>query len=120
MQLADITSNESAFYYGVNQTGCYVLSVTKGSNAEKAGFKTGDLITKVNSEEVSNSNDVEKVLNDFNVGDEVEFTVYRSGKSVKLNLVLEEYVPSQNTAGQQTTTPVNDGSDDIWSQMFGW
>lgn len=120
MQLADITSKESAFYYGVNQTGCYVLSVTKGSNAEAAGFKTGDLITKINSTSVSDSSDVEKVLEDFNVGDEVKFTVYRSGKSVELTLTLAEYVPSGNTSNQLSTTPVDDSSDDIWSQMFGW
>lgn len=120
MQLADITSKESAFYYGVNQTGCYVLSVTKGSNAETAGFKTGDLITKVNSTDVSDSSDVEKALEDFNVGDEVKFTVYRSGKTVELTLTLAEYVPSGNTSNQLSTTPVDDSSDDIWSQMFGW
>ena len=53
MQFTDITSNESAFYYGVNETGCYVISVTKGSNAEKAGFRTGDLVTKVGDTKIS-------------------------------------------------------------------
>lgn len=120
MQLTDITSKDTAFYYGVNQTGCYVLSVTRGSNAEEAGFNTGDLISKVNSTSISTSSDVEKALENSKVGDKVTFTVYRNGMTKDLTLTLAEYVPSGNTQRQSSTTPANDSSDDIWSQMFGW
>ena len=120
MQLTDITSKDTAFYYGVNQTGCYVLSVTRGSNAETAGFTTGDLITKVNGTSVSTSSDVEKALENSKVGDNVKFTVYRNGITKDLTLTLAEYVPSGNIQKQSSTTPANDNSDDIWSQMFGW
>lgn len=120
MQLTDITSKDTAFYYGVNQTGCYVLSVTRGSNAETAGFTTGDLITKVNGTSVSTSADVEKALENSKVGDNVKFTVYRNGTTKDLSLVLAEYVPNGKTQNQLSTTPANDNSDDIWSDMFGW
>lgn len=120
MQLTDITSKDTAFYYGVNQTGCYVLSVTRGSNAETAGFTTGDLITKVNGTSVSTSADVEKALENSKVGDNVKFTVYRNGTTKDLSLILAEYVPNGKTQNQLSTTPANDNSDDIWSDMFGW
>lgn len=120
MQLTDITSKDTAFYYGVNQTGCYVLSVTRGSNAETAGFTTGDLVIKVNGTSVSTSSDVEKALENSKVGDNVKFTVYRNGITKDLTLTLAEYVPSGNTQKQSSTTPANDSSDDIWSDMFGW
>ena len=120
MQITDITSKDTAFYYGVNQTGCYVLSVTRGSNAEKAGFTTGDLITKVNGTSVSSSADVEKALEKSKVGDNVKFTVYRNGTTKDLTLTLAEYVPNGKTQNQLSTTPANDNSDDIWSDMFGW
>ena len=120
MQLTDITSKDTAFYYGVNQTGCYVLSVTRGSNAETAGFTTGDLITKVNGTSVSTSADVEKALENSKVGDNVKFTVYRNGTTKDLSLILAEYVPNGKTQNQLSTTPDNDNSDDIWSDMFGW
>lgn len=120
MQLTDITSKDTAFYYGVNQTGCYVLSVTRGSNAETAGFTTGDLITKVNGTSVSTSADVEKALDKSKVGDNVKFTVYRNGTTKDLTLTLAEYVPNGNAQKQSSTTPANDNSDDIWSDMFGW
>lgn len=120
MQLTDITSKDTAFYYGVNQTGCYVLSVTRGSNAETAGFTTGDLITKVNGTSVSTSADVEKALENSKVGDNVKFTVYRNGTTKDLSLILAEYVPNGKTQNQLSTTPANDNSDDIWSDMFDW
>lgn len=124
MQFTDITSNESAFYYGVNETGCYVISVTKGSNAEKAGFRTGDLVTKVGDTKISSSADVKTAIEDYKVGDEVTFTIYRSGETKKFKLTLAEYVPASGSTGSQSsTTPTDSGNysgDDIWSQMFGW
>ena len=127
MQLTDINSN-TAFYYGMSQTGCYVSSVTKGSNAEQAGFKAADLITKVNDTEVSSTSDVDKALKDCKVGDKVKFTVSRSGQTTELTLTLAEYVPtSSNTKNSSKTTQNSsadsddsDSNNDFWSQMFGW
>ena len=130
IDFTDITSDETAFYYGVNQTGCYVLSVDSGSNAEKAGVTRGDLVTKVNDTDVSSSSDITAALEKAEVGDTVTFTVSRRGTSKRISFVLEEYVPgvsnSQITNGsQKSTTPTSDsenssGDDSIWSQMFGW
>lgn len=130
IDFTDITSDETAFYYGVNQTGCYVLSVDSGSNAEKAGVTRGDLVTKVNDTDVSSSSDITTALEKAEVGDTVTFTVSRRGTSKTISFVLEEYIPavsnSQITNGsQKSTTPTSDsenssGDDSIWSQMFGW
>ena len=130
IDFTDITSDETAFYYGVNQTGCYVLSVDSGSNAEKAGVTRGDLVTKVNDTDVSSSSDITTALEKAEVSDTVTFTVSRRGTSKTISFVLEEYVPavsnSQITNGsQKSTTPTSDsenstGDDSIWSQMFGW
>lgn len=130
IDFTDITSDETAFYYGVNQTGCYVLSVDSGSNAEKAGVTRGDLVTKVNDTDVSSTSDITAALEKAEVGDTVTFTVSRRGTSKTISFVLEEYIPavsnSQITNGsQKSTTPTSDsenstGDDSIWSQMFGW
>ena len=113
IDFTDITSDETAFYYGVNQTGCYVLSVDSGSNAEKAGVTRGDLVTKVNDTDVSSSSDITTALEKAEVGDTVTFTVSRRGTSKTISFVLEEYVPavsnSQITNGsQKSTTPTSD------------
>lgn len=130
IDFTDITSDETAFYYGVNQTGCYVLSVDSGSNAEKAGVTRGDLVTKVNDTDVSTSEDITTALEKAEVGDTVTFTVSRRGTSKTISFVLEEYIPAVsnsqiNNGSQKSTTPTSDsenstGDDSIWSQMFGW
>ena len=102
-----------------------MLSVSSGSNAEKAGITRGDLVTKVNDTEVSSSADITSALEKAEVGDTVTFTVNRRGTSKTISFALEEYVPaisnSQITGGSQTaTSPVSDGDNSIWSQMFGW
>ncbi len=121
MELTDINSNETAFYYGVSKTGCYVLSVTSGSNAASAGFKPGDLITKADGKEVTSSADIKKITDSKEVGDTVTFTVYRSGKTGDIKLTLAEYVPSAGKAkGDSELNNGNEQDDSIWSQMFDW
>lgn len=130
MELTDITSDDSAFYYGLSNTGCYVLSVTSGSNAEKAGFMRGDMITAVNGTSVSSKSDIETALKDSKVGDTVTFTVTRRGKTANLKLTLAEYSPSgssstgnsktQNKSSQsQGKSSDNSDNDSIWNYMFG-
>lgn len=125
MEFVDINSEDTAFYYGVNRLGCYVLSVTSGSNAEKAGFTRGDLITAVNGKEVESSTDISKALQDSKVGDTVTLTVSRSGQTKDIQLQLEEYVPSAKPNSDsyqqqqpQQQLPQDDGSD-LWERIFG-
>ena len=129
MELTDITSDDSAFYYGLSNTGCYVLSVTSGSNAEKAGFMRGDMITAVNGTSVSSKSDIETALKDSKVGDTVTFTVTRRGKTANLKLTLAEYSPSgssstgnsktQNKSSQsQGKSSDNSDSDSIFLAFY--
>ena len=69
---------------------------------------------------LSDEDGVEKALENSKVGDNVKFTVYRNGTTKDLSLILAEYVPNGKTQNQLSTTPANDNSDDIWSDMFGW
>lgn len=93
MEFIDINSEPVAWMYGLSDLGCYVYSVDSGSNAEKAGFKSGDLILSVDGTGVDTSEDVETQLDKKAVGDSVEFKVKRGRKTGTLTLVLEEYVP---------------------------
>lgn len=93
MEFIDIDSEPVAWMYGLSDLGCYVYSVDEGSNAEEAGFKSGDLILSVDGVEVDTSDDVEAQLDKKAVGDAVEFKVKRGRKTGTLTLILEEYVP---------------------------
>lgn len=119
MDFTDITSNDAAFYYGVNKTGCYVSSVDSGSNAEKAGIMRGDLVTQVNNKNISSADDIATLLKDVNVGDTVTFTVTRKGTSKTISFVLEEYIPAVSHNSKKNTTSEEENTA-IWEQMFGW
>lgn len=122
MEFVDINSTETAFYYGVNKTGCYVLSVTAASNADKAGFRAGDLVQKVGDTEVNTTAEIKSAIKDNKVGDKVKFTVSRNNKTIDIELTLAEYVPASNNFNQNKNSSQNNGSSDnsFWNDMFGW
>ena len=95
-----------AQYYNIPM-GAYVASVEEGSCAEKAGLTAGDVITAVNDTEVTSSSELKTALKDYNAGDTVKLTVYRSGKSSEVSVTLDEYVPQQNNTNN--TQPSGNG-----------
>lgn len=121
MQFVDIQSKGTAFYYNVNELGVYVLSVDKGSNAEKAGFATGDMITSVNGTAVSTQAEIEKALENNKVGDVVTFTIkQRGGKTQNISLELSEYVPSVKPNEDKETQEQFHSNDNLWDQFLNW
>ncbi len=70
--------------------GAYVKEITKGGAAEKAGVKTGDIITAVDGTAVTSSAEISTIKNTHKVGDSIELEIYRNGDTIKLSIVLEE------------------------------
>ncbi|TMQ60393.1 MAG: trypsin-like serine protease [Candidatus Eisenbacteria bacterium] len=73
-----------------DRNGLYVASLEKGSPADKAGVKIGDIIRKVNGTPVGDVNEAYRALFGANVGDAITLTVERDGASLTLRLVLQE------------------------------
>ncbi len=94
MTLVDIDTEESAMMYRVSKLGVYVLKVISGSNAETAGFASGDCILSVDGTEVSNSSELNAVLDQHNVGDTVQVLIYRSRQNIDLTWTLSESRPT--------------------------
>lgn len=110
MSFVDITNAQTAMMYRVSELGCYVSSVEINSNAANAGFQSGDRITSVNGTSVSTSSDIKTEISKMAVGDTVEFTVERNGRTGTLSLVLEEAVP-EDIAAQNESGNESDGSN---------
>lgn len=64
-------------------------AVEKGSLAEKAGFKTDDIITRVNDYKIDSKNDLFDVLNNFTVGDKLVFYVLRNDNLLEIKVDLQ-------------------------------
>jgi serine protease Do len=77
-------------FFGVkNGNGVLVRSVEKGSRAEKAGFRAGDVIVKVNDQPVHDTGDFSHAVRSRN-GAAVNVWVIRDKKEQNLNLALPD------------------------------
>lgn len=76
-----ITTDEAA-------GGAKITAVTENSAAEKAGLKTGDIITKINDESVSDHGDVTRVISKLKPEEKVTISYKRDGKENKATATL--------------------------------
>jgi serine protease Do len=80
-----------ARYFGLEKAeGVIVSNVKKGSPADRAGFRVGDIITATNGEKVLDEASLIAMLDDAKTGDMVSMTVLRERKSLSLKLKLEK------------------------------
>ena len=70
--------------------GVYVQSVTAGSDAEKQGMRSGDVITECNGRAVTSVDDINAIKEGFQAGDVLTFRVYRNGEYLDLEVRLVE------------------------------
>ena len=75
LTLIDILDENTARQYSVNELGVYIYSVAEGSNAEKAGLKSGYIVKSVNGTKVESASDFKAVINKLKVGDKIKVTV---------------------------------------------
>ena len=78
-------------------SGAYVYAsgssspVASGSPAEKAGLKSGDIITKINSETVGKDGSLSSILGEYRPGDKLTITYLRDGKEQTTTVTLGTY-----------------------------
>jgi serine protease Do len=66
-------------------------AVIQGSPADKAGLRQGDIITKANGIDITESQSMPSLLAQFSPGDKVTLTVLRDGKTQTISITLEVY-----------------------------
>jgi serine protease Do len=81
--------SQLAQYFGVKE-GVLVRSVLKGSAAEKAGLKAGDVITKVDSTPVSNSREISSALRSAGPKKTVVVTLTRERREMNVSVSLDD------------------------------
>jgi serine protease Do len=73
-----------------DRNGLYVSVVERGSPADKAGMKVGDIIRKVNGTTIRDVREAYRAIFGANVGDTITLTVDRDTKQITFRLLLEE------------------------------
>lgn len=69
-------------------------AIVVGSPAEKAGLKEGDVITKVAAVTIDATHSLQTLVSNHKVGDKVDLSVLRDGKTIKVSVTLEEAAAS--------------------------
>jgi serine protease Do len=82
-------NSASAQYYNLVE-GAYVETVAKGSAADKAGIKVGDIIVKMGDKQITSKDDLVAAKKTFKAGDTTTIVVYREGKEQTLNITFDE------------------------------
>jgi len=89
LMVENITPQLGEFFGVKNGNGVLVRSVEKGSRAEKAGLRAGDVIVKINEQPVHDTSDFAHAVRTRN-GGSVSVGVIRDRKEQNLNLTLPD------------------------------
>jgi serine protease Do len=90
LMIENITPQLGEFFGVKNGNGVLVRSVEKGSRAEKAGLRAGDVIVKINDQPVHDTSDFSHALRTRKGTDAIGVGVIRDKKEQNLNLTLPE------------------------------
>lgn len=93
ISMLEVFDRYTANRYGVKDYGVYVSAVGEGSDAEKAGMKSGDRIISINGTEVDSYATAKKLIQACSVGETAVIVVSRDGSEKTLNVTFSEYIP---------------------------
>lgn len=82
-------NTQLAEYFGVKD-GVLVMSVTKGSAAEKAGLKAGDVIVKVENTKVTSAREITNALRSVKSRKGFPVVLIRNKKEMTLSVAIDE------------------------------
>lgn len=69
--------------------GVYITEVAKGSSADKAGMKEGDVIVAIDGTDVKSGSAVKVKVNTFHPGDKAKVKIIRDGKEKELEVTFQ-------------------------------
>ena len=117
---AGTMTQQMAAQYQIDQTsGAFVYSVNKGGAGEKAGLKMGDVITKVDSTDITSMEDLTAAKKGRKAGDTVTVTYYRDGQTQTTELTFDAKTDDTGST-QQEQQPQQDSSfDSLYDYFFG-
>jgi Do/DeqQ family serine protease len=86
--------SEEASKLGITQgPGVVVYQVQSASAADRAGLRTGDVITSLNGTQISEPNTFRNMIAGIAPGSEVNLTVRRDGQEQQVRVTLGEFTP---------------------------
>ncbi|MDR1519667.1 MAG: Do family serine endopeptidase [Planctomycetota bacterium] len=98
---AESITQDTARHYGLRSPkGALVKSVTKGSPAEKAGFRRGDVVVRWGKRDIDDDQQFRNLVTITTPGQPMDVEVIRDGKTVLLKVTLLASAPEMVIEGK--------------------
>ena len=115
VMVRDVDANAQS--YGL-PAGAYVTEVTKGSAAEKAGIRPGDILVNLGGYDVDSLTTLTRVLRRFDAGQTASVTVYRNGQQQYLTITFDQKPVEQTQPAPETNQNPNQNGGFYWPDFF--
>ena len=116
--IAGTMTRQMAAQYQIDKdSGVFVYSVDKGGAGEKAGLRMGDVITKVDSTEITSMEDLTAAKKGRRAGDTVTVIYYRDGQNYSTELTFDAKTESTQ---QEQQIPQNGQGSSGWGSLYDY
>ena len=102
IELQDLNAQLAKQFNLSTTSGVLVTNVTEKSPAEKAGLKSGDVITKLNNNKVSSSSQMLAQIASLKIGSNITMEYIRDGKTATASTVLAKRAEESPAAAEAT------------------
>jgi serine protease Do len=108
--LQDVSQGFADAFKLQSPDGALVSNVERGSAADKAGLKAGDVIRKVNGQPLITGGDLSAIVSVAKPGDKLALDVWRDGKVVQLNATLANAKDKPDPASRDNLAGIDNGA----------
>jgi serine protease Do len=113
LMVENLTPQLGEFFGTKNGNGVLVRSVEKGSRADRAGLRAGDVITRIGDQPVHDTSDFTSAMHSRSKGGSVSIGVIRDRKEQTLTLTLPERKESGDMIEESVDSPELDAEKQV-------
>jgi serine protease Do len=90
VSVTTVTPTIQQYYDLAVSAGVLIVSVSSGSPADEAGLRAGDVITKMDQEDIGTATELTSAISSHEIGDQVEIVYYRGNVQKVADAALQE------------------------------
>jgi len=90
VSVTTVTPTIQQYYRLAVDAGALITSVSSGGPASKAGLRAGDVIVKINDEDINTATELTTAMSSHQIGDQIEIVYYRGNQQQIVTATLEE------------------------------